>query len=97
LQEALAAAKAGTMSGAIVDSDLRGQKAYRVADVLVSRKIPFVFYTGYPKVALPDRFASIPCFEKPLMQHAAVCELLNRLGRDAEQSMLGAPRIRASR
>jgi hypothetical protein len=81
------------MSGAIVDSDLRGQKAYRVADVLVSRRIPFVFYTGYPKVSLPDRFASIPCFEKPLMQHAAVRELLNWLGRDTEQSMLGAPRF----
>jgi ActR/RegA family two-component response regulator len=89
LNEALTAAKTSTLGGAIVDSNLRGKKAYRVADVLVSRNIPFVFYTGYPKVSLPNRFASIPCFEKPLMQHAAIRELLNRLGRDAQQPTLG--------
>jgi CheY-like chemotaxis protein len=79
LREALAAAKSTFLSGAMLDVDLRGQKIYRVADVLVDRNIPFVFYTGYLKTVLPGRFASISYFEKPSMQRAAISELLNRL------------------
>lgn len=50
----------------ILDINLRGEKAYPVADVLRQRGIPFVFATGYEEWALPEAYKGVPRFEKPV-------------------------------
>ncbi|MBM3606320.1 MAG: response regulator [Alphaproteobacteria bacterium] len=51
---------------AILDVNLRGADILPFADMLLRRKIPFVFATGYDKAILPERFARVPHFEKPI-------------------------------
>ena len=56
------------LDGAILDLRLRGQTAFRVADALAARDIPFVFETAYMKAGeAPARHAHVPCIEKPFM------------------------------
>jgi len=49
-------AEEGVIDGAILDVNLRGEKAYPVADVLRERGIPFVLATGYEQWALPQAY-----------------------------------------
>jgi two-component SAPR family response regulator len=51
--------------GAVLDVNLGGEPVYPVAEVLVSRSIPFAFATGYG--SLPDaRFEGVPVLAKPV-------------------------------
>lgn len=45
---------------AILDIDLHGRKIFPVADELMLRNVPFVFFSGYDDIAIPEhlRFAS---------------------------------------
>jgi two-component SAPR family response regulator len=54
------------IAGAILDVNLQGQLVYPLADELLSRKIPFVFATGYDETALPARYLDVPRFTKPV-------------------------------
>lgn len=40
---------------AILDIDLRGRRVFPIADELVRRNVPFVFFSGYDDIAIPDR------------------------------------------
>lgn len=51
--------------GAVLDVNLRGELAFPVADELWARGVPFIFTTGYSNDMIPDRFAGVPCCEKP--------------------------------
>jgi CheY-like chemotaxis protein len=53
------------IGAAIVDINIRGQLAFELADRLMERKIPFVFYTGYESMIVPDRFRGISRVRKP--------------------------------
>ena len=53
------------IDGAVVDVNLRGQLAYPAADLLLDRKVPFVFTTGYDSETLPERFGTVPHCVKP--------------------------------
>ncbi|MGJ4887615.1 response regulator [Bradyrhizobium sp. HKCCYLR20261] len=68
------------IDGAVLDVNLRGEMAFPVADLLVERGVPFVFTTGYDESIIPDRFAEILRYEKPI----AVEGLIGALGRMAE-------------
>ncbi|KQQ31745.1 response regulator receiver protein [Methylobacterium sp. Leaf123] len=57
----------GAVDGAILDLDLRGERAYVVADRLLAQRTPLVFVTGYDAGAILHRYASVPRFEKPVM------------------------------
>ena len=60
------------IDGAILDVNLRGEKAYPVADVLRERGIPFVLATGYEQWALPEAYKDVPRCEKPVdLRHLA--------------------------
>ena len=60
------------IDGAILDVNLRGEKAYPVADVLRERSIPFVLATGYEQWALPEAYKDVPRCEKPVdLRHLA--------------------------
>src|SRR5436189_372660 len=41
------------IDGAVLDINLRNERVYPVADVLMARGVPFVFTTGYDAVAVP--------------------------------------------
>lgn len=51
--------------GAILDVNLRGEMAFAAADMLLARKVPLVFTTGYDLSALLPRFADVVRCEKP--------------------------------
>ncbi|MDX8523659.1 response regulator [Mesorhizobium sp. MSK_1335] len=45
---------------AILDIDLKGRHVFPIADELMRRNVPFVFFSGYDEIAIPEhlRFAS---------------------------------------
>jgi len=49
----------------IIDINLRGHKAFGLADELQRQRIPFVFSTGYSAEIIPARFAGVTRWEKP--------------------------------
>ena len=60
------------IDGAILDVNLRGEKAYSVADALRERGIPFVLATGYEQWALPEAYKDLPRCDKPVdLRHLA--------------------------
>lgn len=50
---------------AVLDVDLRGRMAFPLADWLMRNDVPFVFYTGFDRAMLPERFCHIDCLTKP--------------------------------
>jgi ActR/RegA family two-component response regulator len=54
------------IDGAVLDINLRGERAYPVADALRSRGVRFVFATGYDAWAIPEAYAGVPRLEKPV-------------------------------
>jgi len=64
LRDALTKAEAGGFDLAILDVNLSGELSYRVADLLLSKGIPFVFCTAYADVAF-GRYAHAPVLHKP--------------------------------
>jgi CheY-like chemotaxis protein len=55
---------------ALLDIDLRGVKAYTVADILTRRGMPFAFLTGYSQIDIPKDYKHVPLLEKPVSLHA---------------------------
>src|SRR3954471_16913155 len=64
LDEAVAAARAGSFDLAFVDLNLAGVPAYPVAQALRERGIPFAFVTGYG-AASDAANADVPVLQKP--------------------------------
>ena len=54
------------MDAALLDVNLGREKVFPVAEALRARRVPFCFTTGYESQSIPDRFADVPRFEKPL-------------------------------
>jgi len=65
------------LDGAVLDINLRDERVYPVADVLMARGVPFVFTTGYDAVAMPSTYACAPRYEKPVDKTQLVRWLLN--------------------
>ncbi len=57
---------------AILDMNLRGRRAYDVADRLIALAVPFLILTGYDAAALPDAYAAVIRLEKPVALDVAV-------------------------
>ncbi len=51
--------------GAILDVNLRGERADPVADALIARGLPFVFATGYGEIGIAERFKGVVVLQKP--------------------------------
>jgi len=66
--EAMVAAVHDEFDAGIIDINLGGEFVYPVADVLVARKIPFVFITGYGVESIDVRFANVPILKKPIQR-----------------------------
>jgi CheY-like chemotaxis protein len=58
------------IDAAVLDVNLGGALAYPVADMLVARKIPFVFTSGYEDTALRSRYSGVKNCPKPYLFQA---------------------------
>lgn len=50
----------------VLDGNLDGERADRVADAVLARGIPLVFVSGYDRELLPARFRDVPHCLKPV-------------------------------
>lgn len=50
---------------AVLDVDLNGVNVFPIADELVRRGIPFIFFTGRDDVSIPSRFKHVGYLSKP--------------------------------
>ena len=55
------------IDAAVVDVNLGGVLAYPVADMLIARKIPFVFTSGYEDNVLRERYSQVKNCPKPYL------------------------------
>lgn len=53
------------IGAAILDLNIRGRVAFDLAERLVERNIPFVFYTGYESVIVPEKLRRVGRVRKP--------------------------------
>jgi CheY-like chemotaxis protein len=58
------------IDAAVVDVNLGGVLAFAVADMLIARKIPFVFTSGYEDNVLRDRYSQVKNCPKPYLFRA---------------------------
>ena len=54
------------IDAAVLDINLGGETVFPAADLLMGRRVPIIFSTGYDRSAIPQRFNTVPRFEKPL-------------------------------
>lgn len=83
LEEALRAAESETVDAALLDLNLAGKPAYPVADILISRGIPFAFLTGYGEAGLREEYRGRPVLQKPFMEKSLIA---------LATSLVGSPR-----
>jgi hypothetical protein len=93
------------IAGVILDVNVGGSTSFRLADILMDAGLPFVFFTGYRSISIPDRFIGIPRIVKPAswrelkkgLRRARERMLRTGLGsfRDSVEAALPALRIRA--
>jgi DNA-binding response OmpR family regulator len=65
LQEGCDIATNGGFDAALLDCNLRGEKAWPIAEILAERGIPFIFATGGTADDVPTAFAGRPTLSKP--------------------------------
>jgi CheY-like chemotaxis protein len=53
------------IDGALLDINLRGVRAYAVADALIARRVPFIFTTGYSTPIIPEMYRHVRVLQKP--------------------------------
>jgi CheY-like chemotaxis protein len=80
LADACRMAATAAIDVAVLDVNLDGQPAFPVAKILQSRKIPFVFSTGYGASGLPDEFNRHPVLGKPFKTDDLQSGLLRAVG-----------------
>lgn len=67
------------LDGAILDVNLCGEMVFPVAGALHARGVPFVFWTGYDSVGIPDPYREVPRLQKLEPTSDVVRALLHRL------------------
>ncbi|HEX8480575.1 MAG TPA: response regulator [Allosphingosinicella sp.] len=65
LGPALALARDGLFDAAMLDVNLAGELSFPIAELLVERRIPFLFATGYGRAGIEERFRASPILQKP--------------------------------
>jgi len=66
LAAALTLAREARFDAALLDVNLRGVMTYPVAEVLIARRIPFAFLTGYTRAMLPPALQACLLVAKPV-------------------------------
>lgn len=57
--------KSTDIAAVILDVNVGGTTSFGLADALMEAGVPFVFFTGYRSISIPDRFIGIPRIAKP--------------------------------
>jgi len=52
---------------ALLDINLGRGASYETAQLLMDEGVPFAFLTGYDHSAIPEKFAKVPCLNKPAL------------------------------
>lgn len=60
---------------AVLDVNLGGEMVFPVAEALRARDVPFLFLTGYDRTSLPEAYAQVRCYEKPMEMAALLAAL----------------------
>jgi DNA-binding response OmpR family regulator len=81
VEEACDLARGDGFDAAVLDCNLRGQKAWPVAQIPADRNIPFLFATGGSADEVPTAFADRPTLAKPFTI-GSVERMLGRLLQD---------------
>lgn len=68
---------------ALLDINIRGSFVYSVADELLRMGISIAFLTGYDRKELPNRFADVPLWAKPIDNRQLIAELCRLRGAHA--------------
>ena len=66
IREARVFAERERLDCAVLDINLGGEMVFEFATELRDRHVPVVFATGYEAPVIPEEFAAVPRFEKPL-------------------------------
>jgi CheY-like chemotaxis protein len=82
LEDAMSLARNAAFDLAILDVHLGGRDVFPVAEILIQRRIPFAFATGYGVKGLPEAFRSRPTLQKPFQ----IADLKRVLGAIAADS-----------
>src|SRR4030095_4025621 len=56
LESAMEMARERALDGAILDINLAGRSCFPICAILAARRIPFMFFTGYPQAAIPVEY-----------------------------------------
>jgi PAS domain S-box-containing protein len=64
--DALEAVRHEPIDAALLDVNLGGEMAYPIAQLLLAKKVPFVFMTGYGSETIAMPFSNVRVFQKPL-------------------------------
>jgi CheY-like chemotaxis protein len=58
-------AQTGLFDLAILDVNLNGKMSFPVADIIMRRRIPLIFASGYALSSIPSAYGSAPKLQKP--------------------------------
>jgi DNA-binding NtrC family response regulator len=75
LQSALALIHSSSFDAATLDLNLNGVKSFPVADALQTRRVPFLFMTGYGSKIVESRHSSRPVVVKPFNERRLMSAL----------------------
>ncbi|WP_439407932.1 response regulator [Bradyrhizobium sp. DASA03076] len=78
VDEALGLAAHVDVDFAVLDVSLAGRQVTPVADLLVARKLPFFFASGYGSNGLPKKYQHHPALQKPF-QMQGLAEMIENL------------------
>jgi DNA-binding NtrC family response regulator len=78
VDSALEAAGAPAVTAAIIDQRLHGQSVRNVVELLATRDLPFIFYSGNAETPTAASWPSVPFLVKPLLA-AQVVDMLARV------------------
>lgn len=65
LAKALDIAQSETFDVAVIDVNLNGTPSFPIAELMIAKRIPFVFATGYGASGIPDYLNTSPVLQKP--------------------------------
>ena len=77
LSDAQQSVAAGGFDCAVIDMNLHGSVAHRVAKQLEESGVPFLIATGYDRASLPESLQHAPRVEKPFAPEEVVDRIVN--------------------
>ena len=65
LESAMHMARERALDGAVLDLNLNGRPCFPICAILLERRIPFMFLTGFPQAAIPIEYRWAHLIAKP--------------------------------